>query len=116
MPLRSTAPTVITPAQLPGEYRPAFCPAFPAATGKAVFKTNGVQRELDIEVQHIPPGTVVLFYLGLKQIGTAQTADALGAAQVVVNTELGDVVPLTVVGKRVKVKTDAGILVVRGRF
>lgn len=95
---------------------PADAPAFPAASGKAVFQSSDLKRELEMGVQQIPPGTVVRFYFGLTQIGAAQTADASGAARVVVSTEAGDVVPTTVAWKPVRVKADTGTVVVRGRF
>ena len=95
---------------------PAVNPIFPTAKGRAQFRGGAVQRQLEIEVEHLPPGTAVRFYLGPRQMGTQQIADALGAASINLNTRLGDVIPTSVVGKPVRVKTAAGKLVVSGTF
>ena len=90
--------------------------AFPAAAGKASWKSKPARRELEIEVEHLRPGRNVDFFLAGARVGTRQIVNALGQARIALSTQLGQPVPVSVAGKRVVVKTAAGILVVSGTF
>ena len=91
--------------------------AFPNAKGKAAFRDRGSERELQVEVENVRvlAGTTVSMSVGGVLVGTA-TVNALGAARLSLNTNLGDSVPVSVSGKSVEVRTAAGVLVVSGSF
>jgi hypothetical protein len=83
---------------------------FPTATGDAKFESKGSERQLEIEVEHIPAGTEVTFSLGGNAIGTAK-ANALGEASLKLSTKRGQTVPSTVAGLAVAVSSADGPIV-----
>jgi hypothetical protein len=87
--------------------------AFPAASGKAKFQTEG-QRELEIEVEHVRrlAGKRVNFFVNSTKVGSARV-NGLGAAQV---NRRGSTFPAIQAGTRIKVKTAGGTTIVAGRF
>jgi hypothetical protein len=91
--------------------------AFPAAKGSATFKAKPGERELEVEVEHIRrlAGKRVAFFVGGKKLGTAKVG-ALGAAQIDRNSERGQFVPSVSAGTGVRVRTAAGVLIVKGSF
>ena len=89
--------------------------AFSRANGEAKFENEGGERELEIEVEDIPAGTALVFYVGDVEVARA-TADSLGNARINLNSDRGGVVPASVAGKTVTVKTPAGVVVVAGSF
>lgn len=93
--------------------RPAGA-VFANAKGKAKFASKTGERELQIEVENIPAGTTLNFFVDGVQVGSA-TASALREANLNLNSQRGDAVPLTVTGKSVSVRTAAGV-VVSGSF
>lgn len=94
--------------------RPAGAP-FATAKGKAKFASKGGERELEIEAENIPTGTVVSFLLDGAVIGTA-TSDAFREVNLNLNSDRGASVPLSVTGKSVRVQTAAGAVIVSGSF
>ena len=89
--------------------------AFPGANGQASFENEGGERELEIQVQDVPAGTALVFFLDNAQIAT-QTADVNGGARINLNSDAGATVPTSVAGKVVSVRTAAGVIVVTGTF
>jgi hypothetical protein len=89
--------------------------AFPGAHGKAQLDARPGETQLEIEVEHIPAGTVVNVFVGGVMVGRA-TADALGEAELELNTKRGDVIPATPAGTVVSVQTADGHVIVSGTF
>jgi hypothetical protein len=89
--------------------------AFRGAHGKAQLDARPGETQLEIEVEHIPAGTVVNFFVGGTMVGTA-TAGALGEAELELNTKRGDVIPATPVGTVVSAQTADGHVIVSGTF
>ena len=93
--------------------------AFPAAKGAATFKAKPGERELEVEVEveHIRrlAGKRVAFFVGGKKLGTAKVG-ALGAAHIDRNSERGQFVPSVSAGTGVRIRTAAGVLIVKGSF
>lgn len=91
--------------------------AYPNAKGKATYKVNGTEREFQVEVENVKKlaGQSVRILVNGIQVGTARV-DALGAARLSRNTDLGNSVPNIKAGDKVKVKTSAGVLIVSGSF
>ena len=87
--------------------------AFRSANGKAKFKSRGGERELEIEVEDVRAGTVLVFFLDGAEIGR-RTASALGNANLELNSDRGGVVPASVSGKSVAIRTSSGATVVTG--
>jgi hypothetical protein len=87
--------------------------AFPGASGKAKFQTEG-QRELEIEVEHVRrlAGKRVNFFVNSRKIGSARIS-RLGAAQI---TRRGAAAPAVRAGTVIKVKTAGGVKIVSGKF
>jgi hypothetical protein len=94
--------------------RPAGAP-FANAKGKARFSTKAGERELQIEAENIPAGTVVTIKVGGSVVGTA-TATALRAVRLNLNSALGQAVPASVAGSAVVLTTAAGAVIVSGSF
>ena len=103
-----TAPFIVLRA-------PATNPVFARANGEAKFENEGGERELEIEVEDVPAGTALVFYLGDTELARA-TADSFGNARINLNSDRGAVVPASVAGKTVSVETPAGEIVVSGTF
>jgi hypothetical protein len=91
--------------------------AFPAAKGSATFKAKPGERELEVEVEHIRrlAGKRVAFFVAGKRLGTARVS-AFGEARIERNSERGQFVPAVSAGTGVRVRTAAGILIVKGSF
>ncbi len=94
--------------------RDAMSP-FAAATGKAKYAAKSGERELQVEVEDIPAGTMITFAYNGVPFGTA-AASALGQARVNVNTKLRQTVPMVTAGGIVTASTAAGAVIVRGAF
>jgi len=95
---------------------PAGAP-YAAAKGEAKWdsRNSNTKREFEIEVEHLPAGTAVEFFLAGTSLGTA-TTNALGKAQLNFSTELRQSVPTSVSGATAEVKTAAGVVIVTGAF
>lgn len=91
--------------------------AFPAAKGHATFKAKPEERELQVEVEHIPrlAGKRVAFVVAGKKLGTAKV-NAFGKARIERNSQRGQFVPSVSAGTAVRVRTAAGVLIVKGSF
>ena len=91
--------------------------AYPSAKGKASWDTrnSNTKRELELEVEHLPAGLAVEFFMDGAKLGGA-TTDSLGKARIEFSTELGQTVPTTVAGAKVEVRTAAGAVIVSGSF
>jgi hypothetical protein len=94
---------------------PAAGAPFAAAHGKAQLDTRVGETELELEVEHVPAGTVVNFFIGATKVGSA-TAGAFGEAEVELNSRRGDIIPATTAGTAVSARTAAGVLIVSGSF
>ena len=88
---------------------------FRNANGKAKFKSEGGERELEVEVEDVRAGLELLFLLDDIRLGT-RTTDAFGRANLELNSDRGATVPSTVAGRKVTIKTAAGATVVSGSF
>ena len=85
---------------------------FPGVSGRATHRTPGNQRELAVEVENVPAGTVLTFFYNDTELGTA-VADPQGRARVALNTNAGATVPFRVIGSTISVQSE-GIVVVSG--
>lgn len=92
--------------------RPANA-AYRSAKGKAKFAIKAGERELQVEVENIPAGTVLSIMVGSSSYSA--TANALGKARLNVNSTRGQSVPMSVAGAAVTVTSAAGA-VVSGSF
>ena len=95
--------------------RAAIDGPFRNANGKAKFKSEGGERELEVEVEDVRAGLELLFLLDDIKLGT-RTTDAFGRANLELNSDRGASVPATVAGRKVTVRTAAGATVVSGSF
>jgi hypothetical protein len=91
--------------------------AFPAANGKAVYKVNGTERELQIEVQDLNSlkGKHINVFVNGSKLGSP-LVNSLGNARLERNTDRGQFVPRITDGSRVVVRTIGGTLIVSGTF
>ena len=91
--------------------------AYPSAKGKASWDTrnSNTKRELELEVEHLPVGLAVEFFMDGVKLGSA-TIGSLGDAELEFSTELGEPVPTSVSGSTVEVRTTAGVVIVTGSF
>jgi len=91
--------------------------SFPNATGKAVSKVNGSERELEVEVQHIRSlaGKRVNIFVNGTRWATPRVS-SLGQVNVDRSTERGQRVPTIRSGSTVRVRTLGGTLIARGSF
>ena len=91
--------------------------SFPNASGKAVYKVNGGERELQIEVEHIRAlaGKHVNVFVNGNQLASP-TVNSLGNVNVNRNTERGQFVPTIRTGSTVRVRTLGGTLIASGTF
>lgn len=94
--------------------RPADAP-FANAKGKARYSSKSSERELQVEVENVPVGTVITFAYNGVSFGTA-TANALREARINVNSKLGQTVPMVGAGGLVTASTTAGAVIVSGSF
>ena len=91
--------------------------SFPGATGKAVSKVNGNERELEVDVQHIRAlaGKHVNVFVNGNKLASP-TVNSLGNVNVNRNTERGQFVPTIRTGSTVRVRTLGGTLIASGTF
>lgn len=91
--------------------------SFPGAKGKATYKSDGSEREFQVEVENIKSlaGTSLKVYVNGAQVGSAKV-NGLGEARLNLNTDSGNAVPQVAAGTKVRVTTSAGTLVVSGKF
>jgi hypothetical protein len=91
--------------------------SFPNASGKAVYKVNGGERELQIEVEHIRAlaGKHVNVFVNGNKLASP-TVNSLGNVNVNRNTERGQFVPTIRTGSTVRVRTLGGTLIASGTF
>jgi hypothetical protein len=91
--------------------------SFPNATGKAVYKVNGSERELQIEVEHIKvlAGKHVNVFVNGNKLASPLVS-SLGIARVSRNTDKGQFVPTVKSGLPVRVRTLGGTLIASGTF
>lgn len=90
---------------------PATGAAIMGAMGSARLETRGTQMKLEIEVEHVPAGTVVNLFVGGTMVGSA-TANALGEAELELETN----VPAIAKGTVVSAQTTTGGTIVSGSF
>ena len=91
--------------------------SFPGASGKAVSKVKGSERELQVEVEHIKSlaGKHVRVFVN-GNLFASPLVSSLGAAGVEHSTEKGQSVPRIHSGSTVRVRTTGGTLIVSGTF
>jgi hypothetical protein len=92
--------------------------AFSAAKGSAKFKATAEERELQVEVEHVRrlAGKRVVFIVRGKKIATKKV-NRFGAAEINRNSgRRGQFVPAVRAGTSVRVKSAAGVLIVKGSF
>jgi hypothetical protein len=94
---------------------PATNAAFAGASGKAQFDTRPGENELEMEVEHVPAGTVVNFFVDDTKVGTA-TVGTLRETEINLNSRVGDVIPAITGGTAVSVRTAAGAVIASGTF
>ena len=91
--------------------------SFPGATGKAVYKVNGSERELEVDLQHIRAlaGKHVNVNVNGSRLASPLVS-SLGHFTVNRNTGAGQRVPVIKTGSTVRVRTLGGTLVASGTF
>jgi predicted PilT family ATPase len=91
--------------------------SFPGATGKAVSKVNGSERELEIDVQHLRAlaGKHVNVNVNGSRLASPLVS-SLGHFSVNRNTQAGQRVPTIKKGSTVRVRTLGGTLIASGTF
>jgi len=91
--------------------------SFPGASGKAVSKVNGAERELQIEVEHIRAlaGKHVNVFVNGSRLASP-LVNSFGVARVERRTEAGQSVPTIRNGSTVRVRTLGGTLIASGTF
>lgn len=91
--------------------------SYPKATGSSQYQSQGSQRELQVEVDHLKSLTgqhVNVFVNGTKW--ASPTVSSLGIAQVDKNTDVGQSVPTINHGSTVRVRTTSGTLIAGGTY
>jgi hypothetical protein len=91
--------------------------SFPGATGTAVSKVNGSERELEIDGQHLRvlAGKRVNVNVNGRRLASPRVG-ALGHFTVNRNTNAGQTVPRITRGSTVRVRTLGGTLILSGTF
>jgi hypothetical protein len=91
--------------------------SYPKASGSAQYQAQPGQREIQIEVQHIPSmaGKTVVYSAAGITLGHGKVS-RVGQADITHNTELRQTVPPISHGSTVTVRTASGALIVSGRF
>ena len=89
--------------------------SFPNATGKAVSKVNGNERELEVDVQHIRSLAGKRVNVNGHLLATP-LVNSLGHFTVNRNTGAGQAVPTIKAGSTVRVRTLGGTLIASGTF
>lgn len=91
--------------------------SYPNATGSSQYQSQGSQRELQVEVEHLRSLAgqhVNIFVNGSKW--ASPTVSSLGIAQVDKNTDAGQTVPTINHGSTVRVRTTSGTLIAGGTY
>ena len=91
--------------------------SYPKATGSSQYQSQGSQRELQVEVEHLKSLTgqhVNIFVNGNKW--ASPRVSSLGIAQVDRNTDAGQTVPSIGHGSTVRVRTTSGTLIAGGTY
>ena len=91
--------------------------SWPKATGSSQYQSQGSQRELQVEVEHLKALAgqhVNVFVNGSKWASPA--VSSLGIAQVDKNTDRGQSVPTISHGSTVRVRTTSGTLIAGGTY
>ncbi len=90
---------------------------YSSANGKASWdsRNGNAKRELELEVEHLPAGLAVEFFVNGVSVGS-RTSNSLGKADIEFSTELGQPVPVSVAGSTAEVRTAAGAVIVTGGF
>ena len=91
--------------------------SYPKATGTSQYQSQGSQRELQVEVEHLKSlagQRVNVFVNGSKW--ASPKVSSLGIAQVDRNTDAGQSVPSIGHGSTVRVRTAAGVLIAGGTY
>ena len=91
--------------------------SFPGATGKAVYKVNGSERELEVDLQHIRSlaGKHVNVNVNGSRLASPLVS-SLGHFTVNRNTGAGQRVPVIKTGSTVRIRTLGGTLIASGTF
>ena len=91
--------------------------SFPGATGKAVYKVNGSERELEVDLQHIRAlaGKHVNVNVNGSRLASPLVS-SLGHFSVNRNTGAGQRVPVIKTGSTVRIRTLGGTLIASGTF
>jgi hypothetical protein len=91
--------------------------SFPGATGKAVYKVNGSERELEVDLQHIRSlaGKHVNVNVNGSRLASPLVS-SLGHFSVNRNTGAGQRVPVIKTGSTVRIRTLGGTLIASGTF
>jgi hypothetical protein len=87
---------------------------FRGAEGNAEFESRTTEMKFKISVENIPAGTVVNFFLGTTMVGTATARG--GEAELSLDSNKGDTVPVAAVGTAVSAQTAAGHVIASGKF
>ena len=91
--------------------------AYPAATGSSQYQSQGTQRELQVEADHLKSLAgkhVNIFVNGSRW--ASPTVSSLGVAQVDRNTDRGQYVPSIAHGSTVRIRTLGGTLIAAGTY
>ncbi|MBX7117675.1 MAG: hypothetical protein K1X31_01625 [Gemmatimonadaceae bacterium] len=89
---------------------------YAGAKGAAKYDVRKPSKpEFEIEVEHLPAGTAVDFYLGDVKIGSA-TADSMGEANLELAAERGQTVPVPTGGTIAQARLADGRVLVSGSF
>ncbi|MBI4491494.1 MAG: cupredoxin domain-containing protein [Chloroflexi bacterium] len=112
------APTAVPQVQVQVEIALAGSAAYPSASGRARFDSDGTKRELRVELAGVVAlkGAQVDVLVGGSKVGSMAVRSD-GTARLDLRTDQGaTTVPTSVAGKQVEVKTGAGALVASGSF
>lgn len=90
----------------------AATPVIAGATGEGRYEVKGTRIVFKAEVEHIPAGTVVEFFLNGVSLGK-RTADALGEAELELKNAAA---PAAVAGLLLEAKNASGAVIVSGTF
>jgi hypothetical protein len=92
-------------------------PVYPTATGNSQYQSQGAQRELQVEVDHLKTlagKKVNVFVNGSRW--ASPIVSSLGVAQVDRNTDRGQSVPSVAHGSTVRIRTLGGTLIAAGTY
>jgi hypothetical protein len=91
--------------------------AYPRAAGSAQYQAQPGQREFQVELERLAAlrGMSVLVQVNAATVGSMKVSSK-GIAQLTLNTERGQRVPLIAHGSSVTIKTPAGVVITSGHF